>query len=130
MRREEATRAIEARLDLVEDNQSAVRPTQGLCRLEVLRVGHADAALSLDGLDEECGEAFGFKLALQAVKLPERNSRCFGQKRSKSLAPKGIVHQGKRAASEPVEGPLGVKQAGAAGISARKLDRCFDSLTA
>ena len=92
--------------------------------------GHADAAFPLDGLDEECGEAFGFKLALQAVKLPERNSRCFGQKRSKSLAPKGIVHQGKRAASEPVEGPLGVKQAGAAGISARKLDRCFDSLTA
>jgi len=92
--------------------------------------GHADAAFPLDGLDEECGEAFGFKLALQGLNLPERNRRCFGQKRSESLAPKGIVHQGKRAAREPVEGPLGVKQSGAAGMRARKLNRCFDSLTA
>ncbi len=130
LRRGEVTRASEARLHLVEDEEGAVLSAESRGDAQVLGPGDMHAALTLHRLDEKRGKAPGRERGSERGLVVEGDVvearvvvDVFGL-----VAVGATRREGREGLS--VEGPLCRQYVGAAGAQTRQLDRRLHCLSA
>ena len=108
---EEPSGAPHAGLDLVQDQQCAEAPAQGL-GLAPVGLGRQVDALALDGLDHQRGHVAPGQLALERVGVAEGDRVAPGQERSEPLPELLAPVERQGAVGEAVEGVVAVEDRG------------------
>ena len=122
LRRQKAPGPPHAGLDLVGDQQGAVRAAQPGRRRQIVVVRNIDP-LALDRLDHECGDVAPGERPLERLEIIERDARAVADERSEAGAKVLIAAQGHGAVGQAVEGVVAVQDGRAAGRGAAELDR-------
>jgi hypothetical protein len=129
LEREHLARASDPGLDLVENQQRAVRVTQLAQPAQVAVGRNVHAAFSLDGLDDE-GGGVRVDRALCGREIAERDHHLFRQQVAIGVAMLGLADHGERAQRPAVERALGGDELAPTGRAVRELQCAFDRLGA
>jgi hypothetical protein len=115
---------------LVEHEKRTMAAAEGLHLGEISGVGQNHAGLALDGLQDDCADAFLVEDLGERGEVVEGDFESVRQHGAKAVAPKRAAHQRECAAGESVEGATRVDDAVAAGAGACEFDDRFDALAA
>src|SRR4051794_3140179 len=102
LQREPPARASESGLNLVDDEERAVAPTELLRGLQIARGRKRDHA-ALDRLDDEGGDILRAQLPLQALELAERNALTARQQRTEAFPEEVVADERERTKRDPVK---------------------------